>query len=73
MALLEVTGLCAGYGAADVLRDVSFSVEQGGITAILGGRVVMVPHQPRGSQFLLYLPAAAGAPTEPVSRARSAG
>jgi branched-chain amino acid transport system ATP-binding protein len=36
MALLEVSGLCAGYGAADVLRDVSFSVEQGGITAILG-------------------------------------
>jgi branched-chain amino acid transport system ATP-binding protein len=36
MALLEVTGLSAGYGAADVLREVSFSVEQGGITAILG-------------------------------------
>lgn len=36
MALLEVTGLCAGYGAADVLRGVSFAVEQSGITAILG-------------------------------------
>jgi branched-chain amino acid transport system ATP-binding protein len=36
MALLEVTGLHAGYGAADVLRGVSFAVEQGGITAVLG-------------------------------------
>jgi len=36
MALLEVNGLCAGYSAVDVLRDVSFAVEQGGITAILG-------------------------------------
>jgi branched-chain amino acid transport system ATP-binding protein len=36
MALLEVTDLCAGYNAADVLRGVTFAVEQGGITAILG-------------------------------------
>jgi branched-chain amino acid transport system ATP-binding protein len=36
MALLEVNGLCSGYNAADVLRGVSFAVEQGGITAILG-------------------------------------
>jgi branched-chain amino acid transport system ATP-binding protein len=36
MALLEVDGLHAGYGPADVLRAVSFAVEQGGITAILG-------------------------------------
>jgi branched-chain amino acid transport system ATP-binding protein len=36
MALLEVTGLHAGYGPADVLRNVNFAVEQGGITAILG-------------------------------------
>jgi branched-chain amino acid transport system ATP-binding protein len=36
MALLEVNGLCAGYNAADVLRGVSFAVEEGGITAILG-------------------------------------
>jgi branched-chain amino acid transport system ATP-binding protein len=36
MALLEVAALCAGYNAADVLRDVAFSVEQGGITAMLG-------------------------------------
>lgn len=36
MALLEVKGLSAGYGAADVLRELNFAVEQGGITAILG-------------------------------------
>jgi len=36
MALLEVTDLSAGYNAADVLRGVSFAVERGGITAILG-------------------------------------
>lgn len=36
MALLEASGLCSGYNAADVLRGVSFTVEQGGITAILG-------------------------------------
>ncbi|HEX7952485.1 MAG TPA: ABC transporter ATP-binding protein [Burkholderiales bacterium] len=36
MALLEVSDLCAGYSAADVLRGVNFTVEQGGITAILG-------------------------------------
>ena len=36
MALLEVADLFAGYGAENVLRGVNFSVEQGGITAILG-------------------------------------
>jgi branched-chain amino acid transport system ATP-binding protein len=36
MPLLEVTDLFAGYNAADVLRGVTFAVEQGGITAILG-------------------------------------
>ena len=36
MALLEVADLFAGYGAENVLRGVSFSVERGGITAILG-------------------------------------
>src|SRR5258706_3092894 len=36
MALLEVNDLCAGYNAADVLHGVAFTVEQGGITAILG-------------------------------------
>jgi len=36
MALLEVADLCAGYNAADVLHNVNFAVEQGGITAILG-------------------------------------
>jgi branched-chain amino acid transport system ATP-binding protein len=36
MAMLEVNGLCAGYGAADVLHDVAFSVEEGAILSILG-------------------------------------
>lgn len=36
MALLEVADLFAGYGAENVLRGVSFSVEERGITAILG-------------------------------------
>jgi branched-chain amino acid transport system ATP-binding protein len=36
MSLLEVTELHAGYGAADVLRGISFAVGEGGITAILG-------------------------------------
>jgi branched-chain amino acid transport system ATP-binding protein len=35
-ALLEVAGLRAGYGAGQVLHDLSFSLEQGGIAAILG-------------------------------------
>jgi branched-chain amino acid transport system ATP-binding protein len=36
MALLDVANLFAGYSAENVLRGVSFSVERGGITAILG-------------------------------------
>jgi branched-chain amino acid transport system ATP-binding protein len=36
MALLDVSDLFAGYSAQNVLRGVSFSVERGGITAILG-------------------------------------
>lgn len=36
MPLLEVSGLTGGYGVTDILHDVSFSVEQGGITTILG-------------------------------------
>jgi branched-chain amino acid transport system ATP-binding protein len=36
MALLEVSGLYAGYSAPDVLRGVAFAVEQDGITTVLG-------------------------------------
>jgi len=36
MSLLNVEGLCGGYGANDILHDVSFSVRDGGITTILG-------------------------------------
>jgi branched-chain amino acid transport system ATP-binding protein len=35
-ALLEVSGLKAGYGAGQVLHGLSFSLEGGGIAAILG-------------------------------------
>ena len=35
-ALLEVTGLTAGYGAAPVLHDVDLSIEQGQIVAVMG-------------------------------------
>jgi branched-chain amino acid transport system ATP-binding protein len=36
MAMLEVNGLCAGYGPADVLHDVAFSVEECSIFSVLG-------------------------------------
>jgi branched-chain amino acid transport system ATP-binding protein len=35
-ALLEVAGLQAGYGAGQVLHDLNFSLDEGGIAAILG-------------------------------------
>ena len=35
-ALLEASGLTAGYGAARVLHGVAFAIAAGGITAILG-------------------------------------
>ena len=35
-ALLEVRDLHAGYGQTDVLHGLTFSVHQGGITALLG-------------------------------------
>ena len=36
MALLEVSGLCAGYGQVQVLRDVDFTVDDGEMVALLG-------------------------------------
>ncbi len=36
MPLLEVSGLTGGYGAADVLHGISFCVEDGGISTVLG-------------------------------------
>ncbi len=36
MPLLEVTELTGGYGPTDILHAVSFAVEEGGITTILG-------------------------------------
>jgi branched-chain amino acid transport system ATP-binding protein len=38
--LLEVQGLCAGYGATEVLRDVDLSVNRGEIVAVLGSNGV---------------------------------
>jgi branched-chain amino acid transport system ATP-binding protein len=35
-ALLEIEGLCAGYGQVPVLRDVDLSIEPATITAVLG-------------------------------------
>jgi branched-chain amino acid transport system ATP-binding protein len=34
--LLETAGLSAGYGPTNVLRDVAFKIEEGGITTVLG-------------------------------------
>jgi branched-chain amino acid transport system ATP-binding protein len=36
MALLDVVGLCAGYGDVPVLRGVHFSIRAGSITALIG-------------------------------------
>jgi len=36
MALLEVSGLCAGYGEVQVLRDVDFTVDDGEMVVLLG-------------------------------------
>jgi len=36
MPLLEVAALTGGYGATDILHEVSFIVEEGGISTILG-------------------------------------
>ena len=34
--LLEISGIVAGYGGGDILKDVSFEVPAGGITCIVG-------------------------------------
>ncbi len=36
MALLEATGVVAGYGAAEILRGVSVTVEEGEVVTIIG-------------------------------------
>ena len=36
MSLLEVEGLCAGYGDVMVLNDVSLAIEAGDVTALIG-------------------------------------
>ena len=34
--LLEFRGVCAGYGGADILHEVSFEVPEGGLTCVVG-------------------------------------
>lgn len=34
--LLRLSGVCAGYGGADILKDVSLEVVRGGITCVVG-------------------------------------
>ena len=36
MALLDVAGLCAGYGDVPVLRGIDISIPAGSITALIG-------------------------------------
>jgi branched-chain amino acid transport system ATP-binding protein len=36
MALLDVAGLCAGYGDVSVLRGIDLSIQAGSITALIG-------------------------------------
>src|SRR5271167_3601113 len=36
MALLEVEDLCVGYGEIEVLRGVSFVIEEGAVVTLLG-------------------------------------
>src|SRR3979490_304704 len=36
MALLDVAGLCAGYGDVPVLRGIDLSIPAGSITALIG-------------------------------------
>src|SRR5450756_919793 len=36
MALLDVVGLCAGYGDVPVLRGIELSIPAGSITALIG-------------------------------------
>ena len=36
MALLEVEDLCVGYGEIEVLRGISFMIEEGAVVTLLG-------------------------------------
>jgi len=59
--ILEVRGLCSGYGPVKVLQDVDISVPQGTITAVLGAngagkttllRVLAGVREPDGGRLL---------------------
>ena len=77
--LLEVSDLNAGYGPLTVLHGVSFTVEQGGITTLLGAngagktttlRAVCGMVKPRGSIVLGGEPIAGRATEELRARSR---
>ncbi|MBS5479388.1 MAG: ABC transporter ATP-binding protein, partial [Coriobacteriia bacterium] len=34
--IIEAKGVCAGYGGADIVHDVSFELESGGVLCLLG-------------------------------------
>ena len=37
MSLIEVKGLCKSFGNLEVLKDVSFTVDEGEVVVIIGG------------------------------------
>ena len=76
--MLEVRGLEAGYGASQVLFDVSLAVREGEVATLLGRngmgktttvRAIMGLNRPRGGRVALRGVAIAGLPPERVARA----
>ncbi len=76
--MLEVSGLEAGYGASQVLFDVSLRVEEGQVATLLGRngmgktttvRAIMGLNQPRGGRVALRGAAIAGMAPEKVAQA----
>ena len=76
--MLEVHGLEAGYGASQVLFDVSLRVGEGEVATLLGRngmgktttvRAIMGLNRPRGGRVALRGVAIAGHPPERVARA----
>ncbi len=76
--MLEVSGLEAGYGASQVLFDVSLRVEEGQVATLLGRngmgktttvRAIMGLNQPRGGRVALRGATIAGMAPEKVAQA----
>src|SRR4029453_14361345 len=77
-ALLEVSGLTAGYGPTRVLEDLSFSVPAGARLAVLGrngvGKATVLATragQPRGHPGEIRVDGHDIAPLDTASRARA--